>query len=86
MSRTSLSGIPLIGVSLAALAGIGLSPTPARALPQDGQVVAGAASISQTGAASLAINQSSMAAVIDWRSFDIAAFAFSLLTLPHKAG
>ncbi|MFZ5914252.1 MAG: filamentous hemagglutinin N-terminal domain-containing protein, partial [Pseudomonadota bacterium] len=73
LSRTSLSGLPLLGVSLAALAGVSAAVSPARALPQDGQVVAGAASISQTGAASLAINQSSMAAVIDWRSFDIAA-------------
>ncbi len=73
MGRSALSGLPLLGVSLAALAGVTLAPLPARALPQDGVVVAGAASIAQTGAASLAINQSSMAAVIDWQSFDIGA-------------
>lgn len=73
LSRSALSGLPLLGVSLAALAGVSLTPLPAHALPQDGVVVAGAASIAQTGAASLAISQSSMAAVIDWQSFDIGA-------------
>ncbi|MEQ1889158.1 MAG: filamentous hemagglutinin N-terminal domain-containing protein, partial [Alphaproteobacteria bacterium] len=73
LGRSALSGLPLLGVSLAALAGVSVSALPARALPQDGVVVAGAASIAQTGAASLAITQSSMAAVIDWRSFDIGA-------------
>lgn len=73
MARSALSGLPLLGVSLAALAGVALTPLPARALPQDGVVAAGAASIAQTGAASMAIHQASMAAVIDWRSFDIGA-------------
>ncbi|MGK2873259.1 MAG: filamentous hemagglutinin N-terminal domain-containing protein, partial [Alphaproteobacteria bacterium] len=73
LARSALSGLPLLGVSLAALAGVTLSPLPARALPQDGQVVAGAASIARTSTASMAINQSTMAAVIDWQSFDIGA-------------
>ncbi|HEX4889151.1 MAG TPA: filamentous hemagglutinin N-terminal domain-containing protein, partial [Alphaproteobacteria bacterium] len=73
MSRSALSGLPLLGLSLAALAGVSLAPLPAKALPQDGQVVAGSASIAQTGAASMAIHQATMAAVIDWQSFDIAA-------------
>ena len=80
MARSALSGLPLLGVSLAALAGVTLAPLPARALPQDGQVVAGAASIAQTGSASMAIHQSTMAAIIDWQSFDTVSYTH--LTLP----
>ncbi|MEQ1890623.1 MAG: filamentous hemagglutinin N-terminal domain-containing protein [Alphaproteobacteria bacterium] len=69
----ALFGLPVLGLSLAALAGLALVPAPALALPQEGVVAAGSATISQTGAASLAITQTSMSAVIDWRSFDIGA-------------
>ena len=48
-----------------------LLPTIASANPQDGQVAAGTATITQTGSSTLNINQTSQKAIINWQSFNI---------------
>ncbi len=58
----------IIALSLAACLAVG--PLPVYAAPQGGNVAAGSASISQSGATTT-VNQSSNRAVINWRSFDI---------------
>ncbi len=50
-----------------------LSASPAHALPQDGTVVGGNATISQTNAATMTINQSSNRAAINWTGYSIGA-------------
>ncbi|GGD04666.1 hypothetical protein GCM10011587_05570 [Pyruvatibacter mobilis] len=67
------------GTALSAIAALVAVPTAAHAidpntLPQGGNVVGGAATVSQSGAR-LDVNQSSDRAVIDWRSFDIGSDA-----------
>lgn len=58
----------ILALSLAACLVAG--PLPVCAAPQGGNVAAGSASISQSGATTT-VNQSSNRAVINWRSFDI---------------
>ena len=66
--RALLSGLGIVTAG-AALVGTG---TPAYALPQGGEVAAGAAEIAQSQA-EMAINQTTQNAVINWQSFNIAA-------------
>ena len=49
-----------------------LSATPASALPQNGSVVGGTATISQPSATTLNVNQASVRAIINWSGFNIA--------------
>ena len=49
-----------------------IAVAPAWANPEDGTVVAGAATIDRTSATRLDINQTTNKAVIDWRSFSVA--------------
>ena len=44
-------------------------------LPTGGQVVAGQASIAQTGTATLNVNQSSQSAVVNWDTFNLGSAA-----------
>jgi filamentous hemagglutinin family protein len=77
----SILGLPrraslLAGTGLVSLfaAGLTIGPRPARAqLPTGGQVTAGQATITQTAANRLDINQTSGRAAIDWRGFSIGA-------------
>jgi filamentous hemagglutinin family protein len=77
----SILGLPrratlLAGTGLVSLfaAGLTVVPRTARAqLPTGGQVTAGQATITQTGANRLDINQTSGRAAIDWRGFSIGA-------------
>ncbi len=50
-----------------------LSASPAHALPQNGTVVGGSATISQSNATSMTINQSSTRTAINWTGFGIGA-------------
>ena len=70
-------------VLLAAAVGLGVplpaaaqavAPPPANALPTGGNVVAGTAAISQTGA-SMVITQASQRAAIDWQTFNVGSAA-----------
>ncbi len=67
-SGSSLNRKGLLGISVA----IALSSTATYANPVDGSVIAGSADITSSGK-NLNITQNSDRAVIDWRSFDIAA-------------
>jgi filamentous hemagglutinin family protein len=67
----SRSKIMVSATAVAAALSLGLSP-PALAAPTDGQVVAGAGSISQAGNTTT-INQNSQNLAINWQDFSIAA-------------
>ena len=54
------------------VAGLAVIPSFASALPQNGSVAGGTASITQTSPAQLTIKQTSDRAVLDWQSFSIA--------------
>ena len=71
-SRHLLSSTALTQLGLL-LAGLACASSSALALPQDGQVVGGSATIAQTSATQLDINQTSARAVLDWHSFSIGA-------------
>ncbi len=70
---TALTRVGALAFGLAAYGGQPLGSGEAYALPQQGQVVGGSASIAQAGPSELDITQSSSRAVIDWRSFSIGA-------------
>jgi autotransporter-associated beta strand protein len=75
----SASASPAVAVSVpnkavAAVTPIASIALSATALPTGGQVVQGAASISQSGAA-MNINQSTAKAVVNWQSFDVGTAA-----------
>ena len=75
LASTALTRAGALALGIAAFAGetLGvLGGNEAYALPQNGQVVGGSASISQSGN-ELDITQSSSRAVIDWQSFSIGA-------------
>jgi len=50
---------------------VGVFPGLVYALPQDGEIVSGAGSISNDGAGNLTVNQTSDKIAIDWQSFSI---------------
>ena len=64
-SRTALTRV---GATLSVLA---VSSNMAMALPQDGRVVGGSATITQTSPTGIVVNQGSSRAVIDWRTFSL---------------
>jgi filamentous hemagglutinin family protein len=68
------SGVVLVGASILAAPALALAAPASNALPTGGQVVAGQAAISQSGA-TMTINQSSQRTAIDWQSFDIGSQA-----------
>jgi filamentous hemagglutinin family protein len=70
VSRSKIMVTATAAATAAALS-LGLAP-PALAAPTDGQVVAGAASVSQAGSTTT-INQSSQNLAINWQDFSIAA-------------
>ena len=70
ISRSKIMVTATAAATAAALS-LGLAP-PALAAPTDGQVVAGAASVSQAGSTTT-INQSSQNLAINWQDFSIAA-------------
>ena len=74
MGRTAKSRRSLALLTCTALcAVVGAAPQPARALPQNGQVVSGQAQIVVKSASEIDVIQSSDRAVINWSSFNIAA-------------
>ncbi len=65
-----------VAMALALWGGLASAAPPAPTqLPTGGQVVGGQASIAQTGAAVLTVNQTSNAAVIDWNTFNLGSAA-----------
>jgi filamentous hemagglutinin family protein len=68
--RPAADCLRMTPVCIAALLATGAAQL-AQALPQGGQVVAGAATINTPGAGQMLIQQSSDKASIDWRSFSI---------------
>jgi filamentous hemagglutinin family protein len=79
----SRSKIMVTATAAAAALSLGLAP-PALAAPTDGQVVAGAASISQAGNTTT-INQSSQNLAINWQDFSIAANEAVRFNQPNSA-
>ncbi|MEO3433929.1 filamentous hemagglutinin N-terminal domain-containing protein [Inquilinus sp. CAU 1745] len=74
MGRQGIPGDRRWRVTLALLASTALThAAPALANPEGGVVVAGSATISETGPGRLDVDQHSDRAIIDWRSFDIEA-------------
>ena len=69
--KKSILSWPLFGLSLQSLMVQAQAASPA-GLPGGGSVVAGQASIGQSGA-SLTVNQAGSRAIIDWSSFSVAA-------------
>ena len=69
LTRGLLNSTALTNVGL--VTGLALASGSAMALPQNGQVVGGSASIVQSSPSQLTINQSSSNAVINWQSFSI---------------
>lgn len=74
--------VPAALLWLAALAVQAQTPPPAQQLPTGGQVVAGQAGISQTGAR-LDITQSSDRAVVNWNTFNVGAQGQVNFQQPH---
>ncbi len=72
-----------LGFALLGVVAVSLS-SPAHANPQGGQVAAGQASITSSGN-TLNINQSTDKAVIDWRSFNIAADELTAFHQPSSS-
>ena len=65
-----------VAMALALWSGLAYAAPPAPTqLPTGGQVVGGQASIAQTGAAALTVNQTSNAAVIHWDTFNLGSAA-----------
>src|SRR5690348_14585224 len=53
---------------------VGIAPPAATQLPTNGQIVSGAATITQSGA-NMDINQTTQRGVIDWQTFDVGSQA-----------
>ncbi len=70
--RTDCSGVYRLLCAVLASIQI-LAPTLAAALPTDGQVAAGQATIQQTNSTTLTIQQATDKAILNWNSFSIAA-------------
>ncbi|MGB3810568.1 MAG: filamentous hemagglutinin N-terminal domain-containing protein [Parvibaculum sp.] len=71
-----------IGFALSANSAFALDPN---ALPQDPNVVGGAATFNLSGPATLNVNQSTDRTVIDWRSFDIGSNATTNFIQPNSS-
>ena len=69
-ASSAAAGSAVLMAALGAGAGI-LSASAALALPTGGQVVAGSAAISQTGAAAMQVTQSTDRAIINWNGYNI---------------
>ncbi|MBT9494701.1 MAG: filamentous hemagglutinin N-terminal domain-containing protein, partial [Paucibacter sp.] len=82
--RPAADCLRMTPVCIAALLATGAAPL-AQALPQGGQVVAGAATINTPGAGQMLIQQSSDKASIDWRSFSIGTSESLRITQPSSS-
>ncbi|MEI7610869.1 MAG: filamentous hemagglutinin N-terminal domain-containing protein, partial [Rhodospirillaceae bacterium] len=87
LGSTALAGVWGLVPLLAALGIAGTSyagpPAPTQ-LPTGGQVVAGSAKISQSGAA-MTVNQSSQRAVVNWQSFNVGSAASVTFNQPSSS-